>query len=310
MEYKQLNRIRDTYPGNSDDISDSYTSDASNIQLTGLYPQNFIRFDIVDISNIIVPDIQISPAISFEFIVRFETTPIRRSIRDGSRISVEEWTSPGFLQKLKSARQENNPYFTKDKITIATVDFNYLSQYWKKSEFKVSELYANVEVTDTISTKEDMLIHINWMVSGQEDLRSVRDFGKWVVSLTDSLGFEYSDQIDVIQRGEPIIITSADRTSGNTRSNTSSTGIRVAPPTTPRRDNTNILLGGGTDTVPRGRGSSTPRNVRMTTPIRTRNFSTNTDYPPFNTAGRYTGETRTLSGTALYIWDGNRWSKM
>lgn len=306
-DYKGISRIRDTYPGTPDTVTESYISKGEQIQLTGKFPQNFIRFDTVDLSDIKVPDIQTAPNISFRFIVRFKSTPGGRSTPDGQGATIEEWTSQFFLNDLIKAQQENNPYFTKEKITIATVDFSYLSKYWEKSEFRIPELYANVEITDTITTKEDMLQHINWMVSGQENLRPVQEFGNWIVSLTDSLGLEYSDQIEAINRGEVI----TNRISDNNRSNTNTDSDRGDSSTTsPRNDDTTVGDRSGESESDRGSGTqATPRSSTTTIPIRTQSSSVNTNYTPFNTAGRYTGETRS-SSSGLYIWADGKWNPM
>jgi hypothetical protein len=297
MEYKQLNQIRDTYPGKPDTISESYTSKEGKTQLTGLYPQNFIHFDVIDISDLIVPDIQITGNVSFRFIVRFINGD-----------TVEDWTSPEFLSDLRTAKLENNPYFTKDRITIAEINFQNLGQYWERNEFKIPELYANVTINDTITSKEDILAHIDWMVDTKNrELRPVRDFGRWTVSLTDSLGFEYSDAIENIQQDEPFerIRTNEPRSNQDTtlaepRGDTSTTSLRD--------DSGDGTRSNTTTTGTRGDGTtSIPRSTTTTTPISTRTSSTNTSFVPFNSAGRYTGETRTSNGS-LYIWGDNKWN--
>ena len=314
MEYRDLSRVRDTYPGEPDTVSENYTSDDRTIRLTGEYPQNFINFDVTDISDINVADVQTSDALSFRFIVQFFDR----------NNNVEQWTSPRFLEELQIAKRENNPYFSYDvsgqwpanKVTIVRIDITYLSRYSTTNQFLIPELYAEVRVLDTITTREDMLIHINWMVSSNENLRPIEDFGTWVVETTDLLGFDHSDELESLQNGEPTIRPSNPgplRSNQNTtlaepRGDSSNTSIRsdgvTGTRTDTRSNTTNTGTRGTTTATPR---NTTPRSTTTSTPIRTRSASSNMDYTPFNTAGRYTGETRTLNGV-LYIWGDNKWN--
>jgi len=304
--YKRLSQIRDTYPGEPDTVYDSYTSVDGKSRITGIYPQNFIVFDTVDISELILPNVQTTGVISFNFIVRFRNGDV-----------FEDWTSPQFLSKLQSAKNENNPYFTYDvnrdrwpqnKVTIAEVNFENLSRYYDNYEFRYPQLYANVRITDTITTKEDMLIHINWMVSGQEDLRPVRSFGSWVVELTDSLGFEYADAIKSIENGEPVVIPNESGTRGNSNQN-----ILLVEPrgdystSTVIQPTTDGTLSNTTTTGTRGVTNATIVPTDTIVPIQTRSSTVNTNYTPFNSAGRYIGEIRASNGV-IYIWSDNKWN--
>lgn len=311
MDYTTLDNIRDTYPGEPDTVSSSYTLKDGRNRITGKYPQNFIEFDVSDISDLKISNIQTSNIISFRFIVRFVIGNTGRSGTDSTTI-IEEWTSSEFLGNLVDAQRNNNPYFTKNKVATVIVDLGYLLEYSVRSEFKIPELYANVRLLDTINTKEDVLTHINWMVSSNDNLRPVSDFGSWVYEPTNSLGFEYSDNISRLDRGEPT--------------------VRIPRPGPPRSNQTDSALiprGDYTTTRPRVEGTVTTDIIRTDTTttianpreevnsvIRTASTVTNTrtpsggiDYTPFNSAGRYTGETRSYEGN-LYIWENSKWTKI
>lgn len=196
MEYKRLQELRNLYPSDEETISDSFVSKNEVITYSGIYPENFIEFSIVSLDDIVLGSLSTDPNISFKFIIEFEENG-----------ELEKWTSKPFLDVLQTAIQENNPYFNKDTVVTARVNFDKLKNYWKSPKFEISEAYAEVKILDTIKTKEDIIKHINWIVSSDEDLRPVSDFGKWSLYTSrtvsdDTLGFPLSDKIDALSTGE------------------------------------------------------------------------------------------------------------
>lgn len=305
MEYKLLNQIRDTYPGNSDTIHDSYSRDGEQTKLTGLYPDNFIKFSTIPITDIVVGNLSTNPNISFRFIVQFQ---------DGDHI--EEWTSASFLRDLQNAHLENNPYFTKDKVTIARIDYRYLKSYWQQRQFKVPEDYAEVVVRDTIESKEDIILHINWLVdadNSNEELREVHSFGNWSVETTELLGFDHSAQMESLQTGTAIRRQEGSLAINPTepRSNISINlseprGTVTAVSITETPTDINPIRSNTTTTTSSTRGDTSTSSTRTTTTVRTRS---GTNFWPFNTAGRHEGETRTSESGDLYTWYNNQWNK-
>lgn len=178
MEYTKLNKLRNTYPGDNVSVIDSYQHDNGSIKYTGKYPENFIKFDVLPLDDIKVGTLKTDPLISFRFIVQFFDGDI-----------IEEWTSEPFLRDLLKAQQDNNPFFSRDRVTIAKINFADLTNYWKSDKFRIGEAYAEVKIVNTIETKEDILKHINWIVSSDEEIRDVESYGGWIVELTENLGF-------------------------------------------------------------------------------------------------------------------------
>lgn len=187
MKYTRLNKLRNTYPSESGNPTKSYTYDNNSIRYTGLFPTNFIKFSILSLEDIKLGTLKTDPNINFRFLVKFV---------DGD--SSELWTSDVFLRTLHGAIQDNNPYFNKNTVTTAIIDFQLLKQYWKEKKFDVPEQYAEVRVLNTINTKEEILKHINWIVSESkkdEELRDVKTFGGWTVELSEQIGFDHSEEL-------------------------------------------------------------------------------------------------------------------
>ena len=194
MEYKPLSELQNTYPGDENSVSGSYTSKNDTVKFQGIYPDNFLMFEILKLDDINIGEINIAENTNFRFIVKFVND-------DGDDEEGSLWTSQPFLNDLEQLIKDNNPYTNRNTVTTANVDFEVLSRYYLKDELVglineegteyiyYGETYAEVRITETIDTKKDILKHIDWMVSPDPDLRKVDDFGAWIVETTPSLGF-------------------------------------------------------------------------------------------------------------------------
>lgn len=65
------------------------------------------------------------------------------------------------------------------------------------NSFKEEEDYAEVVVTNTINTREEILNHIRWMIAKPNstldvELRNVEDMGSWVLQTTENVGLSVS----------------------------------------------------------------------------------------------------------------------
>jgi len=115
MKYKTLPELRNTYPVDEngfEDNSDSFTGNDTSIKYTGKYPENFITFNSVSISELKLSELTTDGSINFEFIVQFF-----------GGTEIDEWTSEPFKRNLELAKLENNPYFAKGRVTVAQIDF-------------------------------------------------------------------------------------------------------------------------------------------------------------------------------------------
>ena len=162
-------------------------------------------------SDINIASILDDTDIRFEFIVRFMFT-------DGTH---EDWTSNKFLNDLQQAQQNNNPFFSRDRVTVAEINYQQLARHCNNPDFLEGEDYAEVKITQTIGThrdiaytdsthiKKEILKHISWIVADNSDdelRRPIEDnFGNWELytsqfvsgSLNGSLGFtdsEFNDE--------------------------------------------------------------------------------------------------------------------
>ena len=221
MEYKGLNNIRSKYPASDigeenpysmpqptpKPLAQNYRKSGENVvQFTGKYPQNFINFQIRPLSDINIADVNVVEGpfgmkTSFRFIVNFK--------EPGQNGADDFWTSPKFYDDLKKAKDEGNPYFGFESVTVAVINYQLLANYHQDYEFFVRQNYAEVDITDTITTKDDMLLHINWMVSSDEELRPVQGqppnilpFGAWQLRTSPSLGREWSQAVKDLDIGD------------------------------------------------------------------------------------------------------------
>jgi hypothetical protein len=196
MEYKILPELRNTYPTDPENVSQSYTSANDIIKYSGKYPDpdinNFITFDVVDYND--GAQLIVDPELTINFIVEFV---------DGD--TIERYTSQKLKDDLQAAIEEPNPYFTRRTVTTAVVDLAKLKNYWASQKFDIPEKYAEACITDTITTIPDILKHINWIVSVldvDDELREVDTFGSWTLYTEQTdLGFAYSDDIDDLDNG-------------------------------------------------------------------------------------------------------------
>ena len=191
MKYRDLSELQNTYPKTPETISQNYKSENGEVIYNGIFPENFLTFKIISIDDINFGKINIAQDTTFRFIVNF--------INDEDDEVGQYWTSQPFLDDLRKGIQDSQPYFNRETVTLASVDFDLLHKYWMKPEFAglvkdgeyifFGEKYAEVSITETIDTKEEMLKHINWLVSDDTELREVKTFGSWVVETTTQLGF-------------------------------------------------------------------------------------------------------------------------
>lgn len=182
MKYSTLSEQPNIYPS-----TESYTQDTENIIVNGRIDGNTVTFPKTDISNI-----KVYKEISIRFLV---------NIRD------EIWTSQEFYDDLKSALDENNPYFNINNVPSVNIDNEVLTNELNK--FKPNEERAEVKVIDNINTVEKVLKHIDWVISSQRELRDASLIGSWTTTTSADLGRSVQDtepieSIDTLDE-EPVI---------------------------------------------------------------------------------------------------------
>ena len=249
------------------DPSPNYSKDGDSIKYTGKYKQNFITFSTQKFDDIKSLDINEYPT-SFNFIVEFI---------DGD--NREYWSSPVLLGQLQAEMNSNNPYKTRTEVPVLQFDFKFIKGYGSQEQFKIPEDYAEVEVTKTITTKQDVLKHLDWLISSDETLRRAREIGDWTVNITEDLGMSFSRPLDELNSK---ILNEESNISDNidqTETDGDSSGEVSAG---------NTQSGGGSDDndneIPNG------NNALL--------------YPPFGVKGRRKNEIRTKGGTRY------RWSRV
>jgi len=106
----------------------------------------------------------------------------------------------GSANYLNELRNSKNPYINKSNVAIIELSISELSN---AQDFKSREDYAEVSIGSTLSTNEDFIKHIGWLLDqSQQELRKPGvDYGSFSLNTTtfdiptdSGLGFEYSDE--------------------------------------------------------------------------------------------------------------------
>lgn len=165
MDYIRLRNLRNSYPvTGSADVSSYYEDNGEYIRRYGNDRNNaYIDIFTYPIDKIQTLDPIKYPYVDFSYIIQFydDTTGI-----------VEEWTSAPFKKLLELAKKEKNPYFNKFSVAVIPINYGELKDHHRKNKLTIGEKYAEVEVTKTISTIEDMILHIQWLTVFTDQLRN------------------------------------------------------------------------------------------------------------------------------------------
>jgi len=185
MDYKGINQLRNQYPDERN-VELSYESKGNSIDYKGRYDENSLNFTIEDLSGVSVVN-----GTSFSFILDL----------DG-----DEYTSPQFKSFLENSLKSNNPYIQKSNVT--RVQFSK-DELLNAEKFTTREKYAEVDVTKNLKTTDDIIKHIDWLVSKTQTLRDIGEYGTWNLNTTSydtvtdtGIGLEFSD---AVQRGEEYV---------------------------------------------------------------------------------------------------------
>jgi len=188
MELISLLELQNPYPNGQD----SYGNFNGNKRLQGNYPSNSYTFDSSDLETSILNSIEIYEEGTFQFIIKF--------IIDGT---FTYCTTPSFMEKLLV--EKNNPYISEKTIPIITLNTTQWDTFSKENQFVVGEAYAEVEVTDTLDSKDDYLKYIDWLVKsedGRSPLIATDKLGTWnVFGPTEDMGMSFQEQLDEIVSG-------------------------------------------------------------------------------------------------------------
>jgi hypothetical protein len=203
------------------------------------------------------------------------------------------YTTKRYKIKLETAERTGNPYFNIKTAPIIKLDGALLSQYSSRNKFRIGEIYAEVSVNKTITTPEEMMLHIDWLVSRGKEFRNTESnksiqsngrvysgIGNWEVlhNPTGYYGFDYEDVFKKTQEDKAYAEQVFD-------GNISTNPVNFTLPT-------EVTSGGNYN------------NVQPTPPV-----NNEPAFPPFTTAGD-PGERRTHEGF-VYFWSPtqNKWRR-
>lgn len=160
MEYKTLTELRNVYPEERN-VQSSYSKENNSINYKGRYDANSLNFTIEDLSGISVVS-----GTTFNFILEI----------DG-----KEYTSPQFKSFLESSLSSGNPYIQKSSVTKVSFTKDELTN---AETFRTREKYAEVEITENLDTIEELVIHIDWLVSKRQTLRDTAEYAEYSLYTT------------------------------------------------------------------------------------------------------------------------------
>ncbi len=232
--------------------TDSYKSSGGSIQYNGKFKGNSIQFTPNSHKDVNVLDDS-----SFRFVIHF--------VDDDGEVN-SKWTSDKFKRELDAYSQSTNPYVNIDTVTIMQLPLSLIGNYAKSPKFSIPEDYAQVEISDTITTIEDVLRYIDYLVDNtsteiqiidaQElstmDVDTYDEISAGIldnsININDKLGFPLQDDIDAqIESGEandtPIVTNTPIQTETNKSVTEAPRTTVISPPPTIVDDNDDDSIG-------------------------------------------------------------------
>lgn len=196
MGYKRLQELRNQYPTERD-VNQSYEYTDNSINYNGRFDENSLTFSIQDVTELIT-----YADTSFQFILQIDNN---------------EYTSPSFKTLLQNSLKDGNPYI--QKSTVAKIQLTS-EELLNSQNFQTRELYSEVEITKNLKTIEDIVRHIDWLVSSRQTLREIGEYGEYNLFTTQydpqtdtGIGLEYSD---AVQSGTEYVASDVEVTNQNT----------------------------------------------------------------------------------------------
>lgn len=172
-----LRYIRNPYPSiiGENPVS-NYSRSNGSIKLQGKFKQNSLTFSEYPLTGITQ-----TPG-SYNFIIQF--------------LSGEKYTSAVFYKELELELNVGNPYKTLNSVSTVKVDDKLLANYASLKKFDIGERYAEMDISNNINTRDEIITHIDWLVGSGAELRDVTDMGSFTHNPTDDLGFALQPSID------------------------------------------------------------------------------------------------------------------
>ena len=180
-----LKFIRNPYPSViGENPVPNYTNEGNgSIKLSGRYKENSLTFkETENPLNVFSEALENITDGSYNFIIQFTDTT--------------RYISRVFLTELDIEFKANNPYRTLNSVATVLVDDVLLSTYESLGKFKLGENYSEMDITNNINTKKEIISHIDWLVGSGAELRDVASMGSFTHNQTDDLGFAFQPAID------------------------------------------------------------------------------------------------------------------
>lgn len=194
MQYVNLLNVRNPYPS----IFNYKLHSPTTIRLNGKFTQNFVDFELADLSII-----EIVEGTSFKFIVELK-------FGEDEDEFIGLFTSPVYYQDLLNSKEDNNPYPLQNGFNeLFTVKFNINKLTELYNELKEAETELDVKMNrnilyrfDSVNEYDHLIKYIDWTVSkpalneiGVQGILPVNTLADYTYAqyVPDNDSFEYLD---------------------------------------------------------------------------------------------------------------------
>ena len=150
------------------------STESKNIVLTGVYQENKAFYPLL---NPVDFNLKVIPNTTFNFIINLN--------------SATPYTSESLYKKLIDEYDARNPWFTVYSVPNISLDLTYLKDYHLLNKFKVTEVYSEIEIKETLDTDDEICKYIDWLVNKEKDqieLKRIDQLGSWDYVEDGSLG--------------------------------------------------------------------------------------------------------------------------
>lgn len=147
------------------------------------------QVDSIDV-EFTIDDVEVVDGVSIKFVVN---------------INGNYYTSNTLKEQLKAARNENNPYVSLNYISVVNIDGDRFRSLIS-NELSKKETKANVFVTNTLYSDEDIVKHIDWSVKPVQNIDEpsyATTRGEWNVDSYDDVVFNYENSVELEEQDEP-----------------------------------------------------------------------------------------------------------
>lgn len=181
MQYRSIDELQNQY------IADSDRTRVENTVSIRTEFDNVVTVDVSSETN--VEDLQVIEDVDISFIVEIENN---------------YYTSQRIVNQLNEARNETNPFFTTQYITVATINMERIREL--RSQLERDENVTGVNITTLLDTPEQIVRQLFWATSPVPLDGSVpspyTNEGEWTVDRIPNQTFNANKSVRILDEDE------------------------------------------------------------------------------------------------------------